>query len=140
MSKAVVHIWISPYQVQIVNLNMKIQFSPSKVYIFIYCKQTNPHTFPAPQSKEDGICHKCRVPEGPGSHLFITLLLVRKWNYEPLKIPKDYEASVLLPPLSVSTTLSAFQPQTIEDTSLLQDVHPFCGSTPPVHKMKVLFH
>lgn len=35
MSKAILHIWISPHQVQIVNLNMKMQFAPSKVYIFI---------------------------------------------------------------------------------------------------------
>lgn len=70
MSKAVVHIWISPHRVQIVNLNMKMQFSPSNVFIFIYCKQTNPHTFLAPQGKEDGICHKCRVPEGSGKQPF----------------------------------------------------------------------
>lgn len=39
MSKAILHIWISPHQVQIVNLYMKMQFAPSKVYIFISRKK-----------------------------------------------------------------------------------------------------
>jgi hypothetical protein len=43
MSKAILHIWISPHQVQIVNLNMKMQFALSKVYIFISYEKTHIH-------------------------------------------------------------------------------------------------
>lgn len=58
MSQAILHIWCSPHQVQIVNLNMKMQFALSKVYIFISRKKT--HSFPAPRGKKDGIYHQSR--------------------------------------------------------------------------------
>lgn len=36
--------------------------------------------------------------------------------------------------------LSASQPRTIENLSLVQDTHPFCGISVPLHKIKVLSH
>lgn len=59
MSEAILHIWILPHQVQIVNLNMKMQFAPSKVYVFISCQKKSPHSFPTPQGKGDSIYHEC---------------------------------------------------------------------------------
>ena len=49
--------WVSSHRVQIVNLHMKMQFAPSKVYTIISCKRT--HSFPPPQGKKDGIYHEC---------------------------------------------------------------------------------
>lgn len=39
MSKAILHIWISQHRVQVVNLNMKMQFAPSKAHTFPSCKE-----------------------------------------------------------------------------------------------------
>lgn len=60
MSKAILHIWIPPHHVQIVNLNREMQFAPSKVSIFISYEEMKPHPFLAPRGKEDGMNHKCR--------------------------------------------------------------------------------
>lgn len=60
MSKAILHIWILPHHVQIVNLNREMQFAPSKVSIFISYEEMKPHPFLTPQGKEDGMNHKCR--------------------------------------------------------------------------------
>lgn len=58
MSKAILHVWIPSHHVQIVNLNRKMQFAPSKVYIFISYEEMKPHPFLTPPGKEGGMYHK----------------------------------------------------------------------------------
>lgn len=56
-----------------------------------------------------------------------------------IKIIK-FTSSQKMRPLCNSTVLSAFQPKTLENRSLVQGTHPFCSISVPLHKIKALSH